>query len=240
MQTLGCVIVLALMAPKTKIKRARAAKAKQSKRAKRPLAAKTVRRAGIDPKRVQAILAKLDEAYPIATCELKHENPFQLLISTILSAQCTDTRVNEVTKTLYVRYPTPEAFAYATPKDLEQEIRPTGFFRNKTKSIIGASKAIVETFGGKVPRTMEELLTLPGVARKTANVVLGTAAPGEAAGSLPQRRSEKDRARFDAGDSEGQMDFVLPPVDLARPARLPSAQTEVRGMQSGITLLLER
>jgi len=163
------------MGPKTKIKRARAAKAKQSKRAKRPLAAKTVRRAGIDPKRVQAILAKLDEAYPIATCELKHENPFQLLISTILSAQCTDTRVNEVTKTLYVRYPTPEAFAYATPKDLEQEIRPTGFFRNKTKSIIGASKAIVETFGGKVPRTMEELLTLPGVARKTANVVLGTA-----------------------------------------------------------------
>ena len=163
------------MAPKTKIKKARAARAKQSKRAKRPLAAKTVRRAGIDPKRVQAILAKLDEAYPIATCELKHENPFQLLISTILSAQCTDRRVNEVTKTLYVKYPTPEAFAYATPKDLEQEIRPTGFFRNKTKSIIGASKAIVETFGGKVPRTMEELLTLPGVARKTANVVLGTA-----------------------------------------------------------------
>jgi len=163
------------MAPKTKIKRARAAKAKQSKRAKRPLAAKTVRRAGIDPKRVQAILAKLDEAYPVASCELKHEYPFQLLISTILSAQCTDRRVNEVTKTLYVKYPTPEAFAYATPKDLEQEIRPTGFFRNKTKSIIGASKAIVETFGGKVPRTMEELLTLPGVARKTANVVLGTA-----------------------------------------------------------------
>ena len=163
------------MGPKTKIKRARAARAKQSKRAKRPLAAKTVRRAGIDPKRVQAILAKLDEAYPVASCELKHEYPFQLLISTILSAQCTDRRVNEVTKTLYVKYPTPEAFAYATPKDLEQEIRPTGFFRNKTKSIIGASKAIVETFGGKVPRTMEELLTLPGVARKTANVVLGTA-----------------------------------------------------------------
>jgi len=163
------------MAPKTKIKKARAARAKQSKPAKKSLAAKRVRPAGIDPKRVQAILAKLDAAYPIATCELKHETPFQLLISTILSAQCTDTRVNEVTKTLYVKYPTPEAFAYATPKDLEQEIRPTGFFRNKTKSIIGASKAIVETFGGKVPRTMEELLTLPGVARKTANVVLGTA-----------------------------------------------------------------
>src|SRR5437879_10321588 len=131
MQTLRCAIVFAPMAPKTKIKRARAAKAKQSKRAKRPLAAKTVRRAGIDPKRVQAILAKLDEAYPIATCELKHENPFQLLISTIISAQCTDTRVNEVTKTLYVKYPTPEAFAYAKPKDLEQEIRRTGVFRKQ-------------------------------------------------------------------------------------------------------------
>src|SRR6266705_6524238 len=196
MQTQRCAIDSAHMAPKTKNHRARAAKAKQSKRAKRPLAAKTVRRAGIDPKRVQAILAKLDEAYPIATCELKHENPFQLLISTILSAQCTDTRVNEVTKTLYVRYPTPEAFAYATPKDLEQEIRPTGFFRNKTKSIIGASKAIVETFGGKVPRTMEELLTLPGVARKTANVVLGTAY-GISSGIVVDTHVQRVSARLD-------------------------------------------
>jgi len=131
--------------------------------------------AGTDPKRVAAILAKLDEAYPVATCELKHENPFQLLISTILSAQCTDVRVNEVTQTLYKKYTSPEAFAYANPSELQQEIRPTGFFRNKTKSIMGASKAVVETFGGQVPRTMEEILTLPGVARKTANVVLGTA-----------------------------------------------------------------
>jgi endonuclease-3 len=128
-----------------------------------------------DAKRVAAILAKLEEAYPAATCELKHENPFQLLISTILSAQCTDVRVNEVAKTLYVKYATAEAFAYANPRELEQEIRPTGFFRNKTKSIMGASKKIVEEFGGKVPRIMEELLALPGVARKTANVVLGTA-----------------------------------------------------------------
>lgn len=130
---------------------------------------------GTDPKRVAEILAKLDEAYPTAACELKHENAFQLLISTILSAQCTDVRVNQVTETLYKKYPTPEAFAYATPSELEQDIRPTGFFRNKTKSIMGASKAIVEKFGGVVPRTMEEVLTLPGAARKTANVVLGTA-----------------------------------------------------------------
>jgi endonuclease-3 len=142
---------------------------------KRVTTAKTTAAAGTEPKRVAAILARLDEAYPAATCELKHESPFQLLISTILSAQCTDVRVNQVAQTLYKKYPTPEAFAYANPSELEQEIRPTGFFRNKTKSIMGASKAIIEKFGGQVPRTMEEMLTLPGAARKTANVVLGTA-----------------------------------------------------------------
>jgi endonuclease-3 len=144
------------------------------KPAKAAKVARTVGR-GTDPKRVAAILAKLDEAYPAATCELVHENPFQLLISTILSAQCTDVRVNQVTQTLYKKYPNAEAFAHANPSELEQEIRPTGFFRNKTKSIMGASKGIIENFGGQVPRTMEEILTLPGVARKTANVVLGTA-----------------------------------------------------------------
>jgi endonuclease-3 len=138
-------------------------------------AAQTARAAGTDPKRVAAILAKLDDAYPDATCELKHGNAFQLLISTILSAQCTDVRVNQVAETLYKKYPNAEAFAYAMPSELEQDIRPTGFFRNKTKSIIGASKAILEKFGGQVPRTMEEILMLPGVARKTGNVVLGTA-----------------------------------------------------------------
>ena len=121
------------------------------------------------------ILQKLDEAYPQALCELIHKSAFQLLVATILSAQCTDVRVNMVTPVLFAKYPTPEALAYATPKDIEQTIRSTGFFRSKTKSIMGASKAIVEKFGGKVPKTMEELLTLPGVARKTANVVLGTA-----------------------------------------------------------------
>jgi endonuclease-3 len=144
---------------------------KKSASSKKPAAAA----GGTDPTRVAAILAKLDEAYPNATCELKHENAFQLLVSTILSAQCTDVRVNQVAETLYKKYPNPQAFAYATPAELEKEIRPTGFFRNKTKSVMGASKAIVEKFGGQVPRTMEEMLTLPGVARKTANVVLGTA-----------------------------------------------------------------
>jgi len=140
-----------------------------------PLKIAGTRALGASPQRVRAILEKLDEAYPAVTCALEHENPFQLLISTILSAQCTDERVNQVTKTLFVKYPGPKLFAYASPKELEQDIRPTGFFRNKTKSIIGASKKIVEEFAGEVPRSMETLLTLPGVARKTANVVLGTA-----------------------------------------------------------------
>jgi endonuclease III len=130
---------------------------------------------GTDPARVRKILQGLDEAYPAATCALHHDNPFELLISTILSAQCTDVRVNEVTKTLFPKYPNAKAFAYADPSELQQDIRPTGFFRNKTKSIMGASKKIIEEFNGEVPRTMEEILTLPGVARKTANVVLGTA-----------------------------------------------------------------
>jgi endonuclease III len=156
-------------------KKAGAIKSKPAKKAKKSGAAKAAHAAGSDLKRVAAILAKLDEAYPNATCELKHENPFQLLISTILSAQCTDVRVNQVAETLYKKYPDAKAFAYATPGELEMEIRPTGFFRNKTKSVMGASKAILGKFGGQVPRTMEEILTLPGVARKTGNVVLGTA-----------------------------------------------------------------
>jgi endonuclease III len=156
-------------------KKLAAAKSRTAKSAKTARAAKPVRAAGTDLKRVAAILAKLDEAYPSATCELNHENAFQLLIATILSAQCTDVRVNQVTETLFKKYADAKAFAYATPSELEQEIRSTGFFRNKTKSVMGASKAIIEKFGGQVPRTMEEILTLPGVARKTANVVLGTA-----------------------------------------------------------------
>ena len=158
------------------------------------------------------------------TCALEHHTAFQLLISTILSAQCTDERVNQVTKTLFVKYRTPKDFAYANPAELEQDIRPTGFFRNKTKSIMGASKKIVEEFGGEVPRTMEELLTLPGVARKTANVVLGTAYrhcggrgrgharhPAlEPARPFPQHRSEKNRAGLDASDSARTNGFCFP------------------------------
>ncbi len=160
---------------KTLKKKSAPTKAKAAKSAKPAKTGKPARAAGTEPKRVAAILAKLGEAYPNATCELKHENAFQLLVSTILSAQCTDVRVNQVAETLYKKYPDAKAFAYATPSELEQDIRPTGFFRNKTKSVMGASKAILEKFGGQVPRTMEEILTLPGVARKTGNVVLGTA-----------------------------------------------------------------
>jgi endonuclease-3 len=136
---------------------------------------KAARPRGTDPRRVRALLGKLGEAHPNAACALHHKNAFQLLVATILSAQCTDERVNQVTPGLFQKYPGARHFAYADPRELEQEIRSTGFFRNKTKSIIGASKKIVEEFGGKVPRTMEGMLALPGVARKTANVVLGTA-----------------------------------------------------------------
>ena len=180
-------------------KKTKAVKARKS--VKRGASGKAAHGAGTAPKRVGAILAKLDEAYPAATCELKHDNAFQLLISTILSAQCTDVRVNQVTETLFKKYPTPEAFAYANPNELEQEIRPTGFFRNKTKSIMGASKAILEKFGGQVPRTMEEMLTLPGAARKTANVVLGTAF-GIASGVVVDTHVQRIANRLDLTRNE--------------------------------------
>jgi len=151
---------------------------------------------GTDPPRVRKILEKLDEAYPNATCPLHHRNPFELLIATILSAQSTDVRVNIVTPQLFEKYPNPKELAYANPKDIENEIRSTGFFRNKTKSIIGASKKIVEEFHGEVPRTMEELLTLPGVARKTANVVLGTGF-GIASGIVVDTHVQRLSARLD-------------------------------------------
>lgn len=164
-------------------------------------AAPSSRLRGTNPVRVAAILKGLDEAYPAATCELSHKNPFQLLISTILSAQCTDVRVNEVTATLFPKYPTPKEFAAADPEELQQEIRPTGFFRNKTKSIMGASKKILEDFNGEVPRTMDRLLTLPGVARKTANVVLGTAF-GIAAGVVVDTHVQRLARRLDLTKNE--------------------------------------
>lgn len=125
--------------------------------------------------RTEQIIKLLKRAYPDAHCALNHRNAFQLLIATILSAQCTDERVNIVTADLFRKYRKPEDYLKVPAGELQQDIRTTGFFRNKTKSIQGASKMLVEEFDSEVPRTMEELLQLPGVARKTANVVLGVA-----------------------------------------------------------------
>src|SRR5271168_2489545 len=126
------------------------------------------------PERVAAILDALRKTYPGVVCALNHKNAWELTVATILSAQCTDVRVNLVTPALFKVFPTPKAMAAASLPELEELIRTTGFFRNKAKSIQGAALVVTEKFGGKVPQTMEEILTLPGVARKTANVVLGS------------------------------------------------------------------
>ncbi|HKU20508.1 MAG TPA: endonuclease III [Terriglobales bacterium] len=126
------------------------------------------------PERIKEILRRLDQTYPGATCALHHSNAWELLVATILSAQCTDVRVNMTTPELFRKYPTPQAFAALKPEQLEPDIRSTGFFRNKSKSVVGAAKKLIEEFGGQVPDDMDKLLSLPGVARKTANVVLGT------------------------------------------------------------------
>ena len=125
--------------------------------------------------RVNAILKILDERYPNVTCALRHTNAWELLVATILSAQCTDVRVNMVTPGLFRKYPTIRDFANASQEEMAQDIRSTGFFNNKAKSVIGAAKTILANFGGEVPREIDQLLTVPGAARKTANVVLGTA-----------------------------------------------------------------
>jgi endonuclease-3 len=126
-------------------------------------------------RRIASILKALDSLHPAASCALEHRNAWQLLVATILSAQCTDKRVNEVTPGLFRKYSTIRDFAAVSHAELAQDVRSTGFFNNKARSIIGAANKILTDFGGKVPRTMEEMLTIPGVARKTANVVLGTA-----------------------------------------------------------------
>ena len=126
------------------------------------------------PERVAAILMELRKAYPDVVCALNHRSAWELTVATILSAQCTDVRVNLVTPKLFKAFPTPKAMAAASLPELEELIRTTGFFRNKAKSIQGAARVVTEEFGGKVPETMEEILTLPGVARKTGNVVLGS------------------------------------------------------------------
>jgi endonuclease-3 len=125
--------------------------------------------------RVVKILAELDEMYPAVTCALHHSNAWELLVATILSAQCTDKRVNEVTPGLFRKYPTIRDFAAASQQEMAQDIRSTGFFNNKAKSVIGAARKILADYNGEVPREMDALLAVPGAARKTANVVLGTA-----------------------------------------------------------------
>jgi len=125
--------------------------------------------------RIRPIIRRLKKAYPEARCSLDHSNPLELLVATILSAQCTDARVNLVTRTLFQKYRSAEDYAVADPAVFEQEIKSTGFFRNKTKSVLGMANALVDRHGGRVPDTMDELVKLPGVGRKTANVVLGNA-----------------------------------------------------------------
>ena len=137
---------------------------KAGKKAHNPLA----------PERIQEILKRLDQQYPDVTCALQHRSAWELLVATILSAQATDVRVNMVTPEIFKKYPTVADFAALKPEQLEPDIRSTGFFRNKSKSVVGAAKKIMSDFGGQVPDEMEKLLILPGVARKTANVVLGT------------------------------------------------------------------
>jgi endonuclease-3 len=138
---------------------------------------KSAVKAGYDPlapDRIREILNRLDATYPGVKCALHHGSAWELLVATILSAQCTDVRVNMVTPGLFKKYPTPQAFAALEPQELEPDIRSTGFFRNKSKSVVGAARKLISDFGGAVPNEMDVLLTLPGVARKTANVVLGS------------------------------------------------------------------
>ena len=150
--------------------------AKAAEQRKKTSAASKAARAynPLAPDRIAEILKRLDQLYPDVTCALTHSSAWELLVATILSAQSTDVNVNRVTPELFRKYPTVEAFAALTPEELQPDVRSTGFFRNKSKSVVGAAKTIVADFGGEVPNDMEKLLTLPGVARKTANVVLGT------------------------------------------------------------------
>ena len=146
--------------------------------------------------RLKKILATLDKMYPEATCALHHDNAWELLAATILSAQCTDKRVNMVTPGLFRKYPTIRDFANAKQEELAQDIRSTGFFNNKAKSVIGAARKILGDFGGEVPREIDQLLTVPGAARKTANVVLGTAF-GIASGVVVDTHVQRIAKRLD-------------------------------------------
>ena len=146
--------------------------------------------------RLARIMQELDGLFPNATCALHHRNSWELLVATILSAQCTDERVNKVTPGLFAKYPTVEAFAHASQDELAQDIRSTGFFNNKAKSVIGAANKIFSSYGGEVPKSMDELLSIPGAARKTANVVLGTAY-GIASGIVVDTHVQRISQRLD-------------------------------------------
>ena len=147
-------------------------------------------------RRVNSILKELDRLFPQATCALEHTNAWQLLVATILSAQCTDERVNKVTPELFKKYPRLESFAGASQEELANDIRSTGFFNNKSRSLIGAAKKILADYHGQVPRAMDELLSVPGAARKTANVVLGTAY-GIASGVVVDTHVQRIALRLD-------------------------------------------
>jgi hypothetical protein len=201
--------------------------------------------------RIAKILAGLDEMYPAATCALHHSNAWELLVATILSAQCTDKRVNEVTPGLFRKYPTIRDFAAASQDEMAQDIRSTGFFNNKAKSVIGAARKILADYKGEVPREMEALLSVPGAARKRSagNCIrprlrsgggyartTHLATPGPNQGN----RASENREGSDASDSEGEVDFVLASDHSPRPRVVCGAEPEVRRMQAGTAVLRER
>ncbi|MGO9308185.1 MAG: endonuclease III [Spirochaetia bacterium] len=170
--------------------------------------------------RAKKIARKLGAAYPDARCMLDHAGPFELLVATILAAQCTDERVNKVTPALFRRFPTPQAMAAADIAELEELIRSTGFFHNKAKSIKGAAEALASRFPGKFPRTMDDLLTLPGVGRKTANVVLGTCFDAAAIVVDTHFRRVTQRLGLSRSDDpdeiERELASLLPPQEWTR------------------------
>ena len=192
------------------------------------------------------IVAGLHELYPDADCELRYEDPLQLLVATILSAQSTDQRVNQVTESLFRKYRTAEDYAAADPEVFEQEIRSTGFYRNKTKSVLGAAKRLVAEYGGEVPASMADLVTLPGVARKTANVVLGTAfgkAEGVVVDTHVKRLAYRLGLSLETEPEKIERDLMArlprrrvglrrPRADPARPARLSRQQAGMRHLRA--------
>lgn len=170
--------------------------------------------------RARVTLERLDAEYPDVRCELVHANPFELLAATILSAQCTDERVNMVTPALFARYPTPEDLAVADPAEVAELVRSTGFFRNKTRSLIGMAQALVDRFGGEVPSAMDDLVTVPGVGRKTANVVRSVAMdlPGLPVDTHVGRLSVRLglTAATDPVKVEHELGAMVPPADWGR------------------------